>query len=454
MTLTNCTFKDNKSSLGGGAIFNNALDVGLCSPTIDMCTFEDNISAGIGGAVLNEGSFDGVAQPIYTNCTFKGNKADAGGGAVYNWGVGNGSPTVSGLSSPVFTNCSFINNLVTSSGGTGGCVYNNADFNGKSAPVFKNCVFLNNQAETQGGAIKNTSSQGGIASPDFTNCSFYGNNTRTTANNGWGSCFYNYCSASTTRPTLTNCVLFGNGNSPFFNFISNGVGTLSVSVNYSLMDNSVQNFTGSNNVIAVGSPFVSNTDLHLNSCAAADIGNNAAAGLVGITTDIEGNARIFNSRVDAGAYEKTTTQMNTLPTITGINALTVNDLATSFSLTYIGVTGAPNQLSIAPTGTAMPNFVPLSNVSLTGSPLTVPIPASVVNTYNFNLTVRNSTTQCVSESLPFSLIVRESAPTIYVSATALNAFTSYAGSTSSVQTYTVSGRVVNGESYPHCAHKL
>lgn len=98
--------------------------------------------------------------------------------------------------------------------------------------------------------------------------------------------------------------------------------------------------------------------------------------------------------------------VNALPTITLGTINSVNTLATSFSIPYTATTGTPSQYSLT-TGspTAMPGFTPVSNANLTSSPISVSIPASVANTYNFRLTVRNTSTGCVSAVNPVALTV-------------------------------------------------
>jgi hypothetical protein len=119
--------------------------------------------------------------------------------------------------------------------------------------------------------------------------------------------------------------------------------------------------------------------------------------------------------------------VNTLPTITLGSVTSINTTATSFSLPYSATTGSPNQYSIV-TGspTALPSFTALSNATLPASPISVTIPASAANTYNFVATVRNSTTGCVSNNTPFTVQV-----------TALSAGSSNFTFTGTQQTYTV-----------------
>jgi len=98
--------------------------------------------------------------------------------------------------------------------------------------------------------------------------------------------------------------------------------------------------------------------------------------------------------------------VNALPTITLGSVSSVSTSVTSFSLPYSATTGSPNQYSIV-TGspTAMPSFSAVSNAALGGSPLSVTIPASAANTYNFNATVKNTTTGCVSAANAFTVTV-------------------------------------------------
>jgi surface protein len=132
--------------------------------------------------------------------------------------------------------------------------------------------------------------------------------------------------------------------------------------------------------------------------------------------------------------------VNPTPTITGVSAANVTTAATTFNLAYTSVTNAPNQYSITTGTTAMAGFVAVTNATLGASPLAITIPASAANTYDFNLTVRNSVTGCVSAVVPFTLTVTAAAtPTITLSAAALTAFTSCAGAVSAEQNYTVSG---------------
>ena len=132
--------------------------------------------------------------------------------------------------------------------------------------------------------------------------------------------------------------------------------------------------------------------------------------------------------------------VNALPTMTGISVANVNTVATSFNLAYTSTAGTPDQYSITTGAVVMAGFATITNAMLGTSPLAISIPASAANTYDFNLTLRNSTTGCVSAVIPFTLTVSAApTPVITLSAASLTAFSACAGTASATQSYTVAG---------------
>lgn len=98
--------------------------------------------------------------------------------------------------------------------------------------------------------------------------------------------------------------------------------------------------------------------------------------------------------------------VNNLPTISLGSVSSVLNSATSFDLPFTSTTGSPNQYSISTIApTPMSSFSAVNNASLSSSPLSIAIPASANNTYNFNATVRNSFTGCVSAANNFTVTV-------------------------------------------------
>ena len=312
-TIRNCAFQRN-SAVGGGAIYNHGTLSGLSSPVVSNCTFQSN-SASFGGAICNDGSSVGSSSPVVINCAFQLNSASTSGGAIWNNGF-------SGLSSPVLTNCSFQAN----SAGFGGAVFNNGAFSGSnrseftncsfqansasnggaiynsgpegsSSPVLTNCAFQTNSAGF-GGAITNNGVNAGSSHPELTNCSFQSNS----ATSGGGAIYNIGIFSGNSSPVLTNCVLFNNGGSQT---IGNDEATLTAS--YSLFEPSSVTVTGMDvsgpgNLTTTTSPFATTGSVALAPCSPAiNTGTNSATGLY--ATDLAGNPRIVDGRVDMGALE-------------------------------------------------------------------------------------------------------------------------------------------------------
>ncbi|MFY7886804.1 MAG: hypothetical protein ACOVOV_18375, partial [Dolichospermum sp.] len=103
---------------------------------------------------------------------------------------------------------------------------------------------------------------------------------------------------------------------------------------------------------------------------------------------------------------------NVIPTITFSSVSDVSTTSINFNLPFSATTGSPDQYSISTiTPTAMPSFIAINNATLSGSPISVTIPASAANTYNFVAAVRNSTTGCVSANTNFTVVVIPSSTT-------------------------------------------
>jgi len=256
------------------------------SPTITNCTFSGNMATNNGGGMFNGGS-----SPTITNCTFSGNSTNHGSG-MFN----------SNNSNPTITNCIFSGNTATHNGG--------GLYNFSSSPAIINCTFSGNIAGQWGGGMINYAG----SSPTITNCTFSANSS----NNG--GAMYNW---NSSNPTVTNCILRGDSPNEIFN---NGA-TLTIS--YS----NVQGGLGAGDTDGGGNidldplfvdpfgpdatPGTPDDDLRLQpGSPCIDAGNNAAVGLMGITTDLDGLPRFVDDPkivdtglgtppiVDMGAYER------------------------------------------------------------------------------------------------------------------------------------------------------
>ncbi|WP_435354540.1 hypothetical protein [Emticicia sp. SJ17W-69] len=161
--------------------------------------------------------------------------------------------------------------------------------------------------------------------------------------------------------------------------------------------------------------------------------------------------------------------VNDLPSVSlGIVPDICNNV-TTFSLPYTA-TGSPNRYSISAGTPAMSGFASLPNTtSLGSSPISVTIPANVTpNTYQFIVTVRSTTTTCISNPQSFTVKINDTpaAPpatasinycqnveTLALSATATNSNvlvwygTSANGGTSSISPSTPSSALVGTTNY-------
>ncbi|OIN60487.1 choice-of-anchor Q domain-containing protein [Arsenicibacter rosenii] len=353
--ITNCTLQGNVVTNSGGAIYNQTGS----SPVLTSCSLKNNTSTNRGGAIYNNSS-----SPVLTSCSLTGNavyvegvEADTRGGAIYNLTGSNpiltscvltsntaylGGAIFNESSSPILTSCILSSNSARDAGALNNqegshprltdCTLSNntATFGGavvswhQSQPVFTNCRITDNLAKTEAGAIynlkesrplflnciisNNTSlSLTGLmasvsaCSPVFINCSMQGNIAQTRT-------IYN----SESRFTFINSVLWNNGSSEVITNINNGTATAT----YSLFD-AASYIADPTNLTTAVSPFVSTTSAELIACSPAiNAGNplivTATSGPYSETalpaTDLAGNARIANGRVDMGAaeYQSTT----------------------------------------------------------------------------------------------------------------------------------------------------
>jgi len=207
------------------------------------------------------------------SCIFRSNSAITGGGMCND-----------DSSSPNITNCIFIDNIAS---GYGGGMYNRIN----SSPIVANCIFYGNQItqyDGSGGGIGNYRS-----SPDIINCTFSGNSA---LYNGTGGGMDNYDNCS---PIVTNCIFWanyaqGDGNE-IYNYSSNPT------VSYCDVQGGWPGGTNINCDPCFVDADANNYHLDVNSsCIDAgdpDFNPNPPE------TDIDGEPRMVNGRVDMGADE-------------------------------------------------------------------------------------------------------------------------------------------------------
>ncbi|OYZ51674.1 MAG: hypothetical protein B7Y15_04905 [Bacteroidetes bacterium 24-39-8] len=102
--------------------------------------------------------------------------------------------------------------------------------------------------------------------------------------------------------------------------------------------------------------------------------------------------------------------VNPIPVFTPSIISSISTTATSFTIPFTATNA--NQYSISSGARALSGFTTISNQSLSGTSLTVAIPATVPGAYDFNIVVRNASTGCVSAIIPIVLNVSKQNPTI------------------------------------------
>lgn len=276
LTIVGCTFTDNSASEGG------AVWAKMSNFQISGCTFSGNSATGAGGALYLVDS-----SPTLTNNTFTGNSA--GTGMVY---ALRGKPTLTGNTISGNTgvgvffgeNCLAVTSGNTISGNSG---------NGLS---LDRAYSVSNGDTISGNTGDGVYTTGGI--PVLVNAIISGNtgngvnafasyvtvaDTTVTANGSTGVLSNNQF------PTVANCVIYGNS--------ADLVGAKATYSNIGTGE------TVGNGNITADPMFVGGGDYHIRrGSPCQDVGNNDAIP-AGVTTDIDGDARIIGDAVDMGADE-------------------------------------------------------------------------------------------------------------------------------------------------------
>jgi hypothetical protein len=167
-TLTDCKITGNTAAgryACGGAVYCYDSHPTLANCTITGNAAESSYDEGSGGGVF----FDCDSSPTLTNCTIAANEADEGGG-VY-----------SSASSPTLANCTIERNVAS----RGGAVYC-YDYGG--SPTLANCTIRENWATSAGGVYCDNHSR-----PTLANCILWGDSPQEVYVYSSGWAVLSYC---------------------------------------------------------------------------------------------------------------------------------------------------------------------------------------------------------------------------------------------------------------------
>ncbi|MCD4735074.1 MAG: right-handed parallel beta-helix repeat-containing protein, partial [Bacteroidales bacterium] len=328
--ISNASFSANQAESNGGAI---ACKIGS-SPAINNCYFYNNTGYNGGGLYAK-----GDAHVSLTNVIFDNNSGRDGGGCWIDYD-----------SDPVLTNVSFINNEATYGCGGG------AAFSYYSDPVMNNCLFSNNTASHGGGGfsigsfclleLNNSLITGNIAGFGggvngssnseliLRNVEITNNTTQNTpyVTEEGGGLYLSDVNVSLINVTISDNLTATDGGAIYCRLGSN------ISIHNGILWNNIPdeiniesgNVTAEYSDIEGGWPGTGNLDVNpefndlftfdyslheLSPCI--DMGTPDTTGLNLPLTDLAGNVRISNSRIDMGAYEF---QQGVLQTIVDLKA--------------------------------------------------------------------------------------------------------------------------------------
>ena len=159
-----------------------------------------------------------------------------------------------------------------------------------------------------------------------------------------------------------------------------------------------------------------------------------------------GSLTVTNAAGCVSAPTNFTVTVNPLPTITlgATTAVCTSSSAQTTPLPYSAVTNSPTTYSITWNASPTNSFLPVSNVTLAASPITISIPANTAaGTYTGTLTVKNAA-GCTSAANNFTVVVSGpptitlgTASSVCLSASAQTSSLSYTATTNSPTTYSI-----------------
>lgn len=249
MTLENCRVCHNNADIYGGGIYINSTG-GIVRAFITNCSITDN-STSMGAGVCDR------LGATYTNCIISNNISSTKGGGMY----------IYASAEPLLKGCLVCNNTANE----GAALYARGQF------TATNCNFVMNEAIDALGGIFNENRHN-----KYTNCILWGNTAKGEACQVTGDSDYEYCAVEGginegTANEVVNLAPNNDGEEPgnFIRFVqpAEGSGAAYGLADWSLMPRSI----------------------------ALNAGKPNTTGLA--TTDLNGNPRLQNGRIEIGACE-------------------------------------------------------------------------------------------------------------------------------------------------------
>jgi uncharacterized repeat protein (TIGR01451 family) len=281
-TIYNCLVTGNNAQYGGGLA--NDGEQGNASPTVVNCIFSQN-SASIGGGAYNAG-LPGASSPTYTNCRFEKNSTSGQGGGLYFYAYfGTAGTDILRL-----TNCTILDNMAFEGGG----LFCGNSISASMNVLVTNCLFSRNYASKQGGAISLNRYPSASLSATIKNSTLVNNQAPT------GGSFFSYSSSGTTGTyTFVNTIIRNGGFS--YSAESNTIPP-TYNVTYSNIEGG---YSGTGNIDADPQfADAANGDYRLKAGSPSiNTGDPASTTATVSATDLAGNQRVAENRIDMGAYE-------------------------------------------------------------------------------------------------------------------------------------------------------